>query len=1530
MVAGNPRCSTSTQKGAAYTLRTALCLLMAFLLATCMVPFTSSAIAEDSNSSSYITGNVSDLQIASSDNEFNVGFPSATNSISDLQVVLNYSDNLFATSSSTYNDKLGYASVCLAAAAGNSSAEASYATKGKNIIAFLGEGGIGCEDIQLNPGYDAAPLKESNIGVAIGHKDIELAKNGTNKTYKLFVVGVRGISYEAEWASNLLVGNSGDHQGFAEARDSVLGFILPYIESNTQPGDNVKIWIAGYSRGGAVANLVGGWFDTWLKEATTISETTPEVQYATTYNEALMRNTIASTYDLTGRNLSTSDIYCYTVSTPQGADKAHVDANNQYCVGIHNLINPDDWIPQVGMNWWNFARYGTDHDISSTDRSGAINRDIPMLPSKSEALTSMIQRLKTINSGAAYTAAWFKQYYFSVWKMSILEDTGGDGNTYISQKSELVGKQGRYFEEFGRFVTGALEANARSEYVSQYQADFSYLAKILMGLPVQKTAKLGTTFKSHLTKALRTQLNKPELSLDNIGGDALSVLVLILSNDQGFKTVCYNTLKGTLDELETTYDNAAVESAAATLAKAIKGIVKADGQNFYHLVTLYKNSSGVAQAHFPEMVLAWWEGSDKHPVEPKKLNKVALRFYDNKDGNFIANDDQLVFSHDIYEGDMLYVSDEEQPVVDGIAIDDGTCYYNAPVREGYTFAGWQTTSEAQYAEFGEYYGTEDSVYYGDFDSADIQDGTCNLFAVWNFNGDDIEEVVANMTTEEKISQMIVPAFRTWDTVNVTDLQAVPELAQALQAHNYGGVILYSANISNVEQTVRLTSALQANNAKSSYIPYLMCVDGEGGVVTRLTMGTRMTGSMAIGATGDSAASNATTTGKIIGEEVAAAGFNVDFAPDIDVNCNAANPVIGTRAFSDDAQTVSTLGINFADGLASNGVIPTYKHFPGHGDTGSDSHIDVASVTKTYDELKQTELIPFESAIAHGADMIMTAHVTLPKIDDEVTFADGTVGYYPATMSKKALTDILRNDMGYQGVIVTDALEMEALSKVKIVEGELGTAQYSANLAIEIVEAGTDILLLPKDLKDASAATFYNDYIDALVAYADTHEDFAKRVDESVTRILKLKEKYDILDMDVSGDGVDQKIAQAEATIGSEAHHATETEIAKDAITLLKNEAYTLPLSGHEGNVVIFGRDSDHLKTINYAISQMQATGLIDNEAYVVDLESGTTTGSPSSKMKITIGFYRDYPEGGNPVVHYTDEMKQAVAEAQTVVAFSVNYSLSALQPTADQYQGVSQIMADTHAAGAKFVLLSNNLPYDAARYQDADAIMCCYMSAGLDSDPTDKSTGKLGAYNANVVCSLSSMFDAFAPDGTLPVNIPSITVANDGTASYSGQTLYERGSGLLSYNYAVIEGAEGEFEQGSSSTLYFKTNARHDKLINVNVDGEAINESNYSIQAGSTKLELNTNYLNTLAAGTHQLDLMYDYENGQFTVSTTFIVKGTPTPTPEPNTPVKSGNTRSPTTGDMVPVFAIAIVALVALVAIVIALIARRRSTPKK
>ena len=200
----------------------------------------------------------------------------------------------------------------------------------------------------------------------------------------------------------------------------------------------------------------------------------------------------------------------------------------------------------------------------------------------------------------------------------------------------------------------------------------------------------------------------------------------------------------------------------------------------------------------------------------------------------------------------------------------------------------------------------------------------------------VDALLEGMSLDEKIAQMIMPALRTWDGENVTELSACPALAEALRRHPYGGVILFGANIEGTAQTLRLVDDLQRNNAQGAAqaVPYLVSADQEGGSVARLTMGTRGTGSMAIGATGEAAEQNARAIGQVFGEELEALGINVNLGPCIDVITDLADLGMSTRVFSDDPETVARLGLAFAEGVGQSNVVTCFKHFPGAGD-GSD-------------------------------------------------------------------------------------------------------------------------------------------------------------------------------------------------------------------------------------------------------------------------------------------------------------------------------------------------------------------------------------------------------------------------------------------------------------------------------------------------------------------------------------------------------------------------------------------------------------------
>ena len=650
-------------------------------------------------------------------------------------------------------------------------------------------------------------------------------------------------------------------------------------------------------------------------------------------------------------------------------------------------------------------------------------------------------------------------------------------------------------------------------------------------------------------------------------------------------------------------------------------------------------------------------------------------------------------------------------------------------------------------------------------------------------------LLAAMSLEQKVAQMIMPSIRAWGQRNVRVLSETPALAQALRRHQYGGVILFGANISDTEQTVRLISDLQSNNAQSvdaattGVIPYLVSADQEGGAVARLSMGTRGTGSMALGATGDAAERNAFFTGQIFGEELAALGINVNLGPCVDVIPDLTDLGMSVRVFSDDAQFAAKLGLAFMDGAGQSGVITTFKHFPGAGD-GSDYP---TSIKLTRSELDAGGLLAFGEAIRHGAEMVMTSATTFPLIDEEVLMADGvTKGYYPATLSPELVTRTLREELGFDGVVITDALEMEQFvvepdNGKALFSGHSGSVAHDVQVAERAIDVGCDILLLPADLNGEEAAQYYDDYIAGIVELVHTDAISAERIDEAARRVLTLKARHGLLDMDTSGADVAQKIEAAKQIVGSPAHHALEAQIAAQAVTLLKDNGI-LPLSGRGSDIVILGRTKYDDTPIRYALRQLMDEGFLDKQAQIENRISGETVGDKNAETFVIVDCY--YATGNGGSLLYSDKLTAAIRNADAVVCLSaVGAGLDSLQDDSLPMIGVSRALSDAHKAGAKFVLLSDNLPLDAARFQDADAIVCAYLSAGFGVDPTARTSGSenVGAFNANVPAALCAIFGAADMPGKLPIHIPVLEKGPGDVWAYGDKILYERGFSAFIY-----------------------------------------------------------------------------------------------------------------------------------------------------
>jgi len=454
-----------------------------------------------------------------------------------------------------------------------------------------------------------------------------------------------------------------------------------------------------------------------------------------------------------------------------------------------------------------------------------------------------------------------------------------------------------------------------------------------------------------------------------------------------------------------------------------------------------------------------------------------------------------------------------------------------------------------------------------------------------------------------------------------------------------------------------------------------------------------------------------------------------------VNNNPSNPVIGIRSFSDDPQTVAAFGCAYLEGLHEQGVMAALKHFPGHGNTDTDSHTGFPLINSSYEELKTFELIPFKAAIDAGADMVMTAHIQYPQIEKEtyLSVSTGEEVFLPATMSKTILTDILRGDLGFEGVIVTDALDMAAVADNFSVEN---TVKYTIN-------AGADLLILP-GVRDTNKFKLTDTYVDTAVALVEKGEIDEARVNESVLRILKLKQKYGILDL-TDFDATEERIAAAAEGVGSAAHRETERQIAEKAVTLVKNEQNAFPLKVQAGEKTL----------ILFADSCASRAGTGDLARKLLEEKQALPEGAEITVMKNT-------KDNGEDCI-------QAAAEADHVILVHRVYSQACMDPaTEDGFSSgtFDQVIDAVHQKGKTVIVVSCQLPYDAARFPEADAILLTYWGSVMRELPAEGSS-----WSANLPAGLLACFGAGDADGRLPVNIPGL----DEQYQPTGEILWHRG-----------------------------------------------------------------------------------------------------------------------------------------------------------
>jgi beta-N-acetylhexosaminidase len=569
-----------------------------------------------------------------------------------------------------------------------------------------------------------------------------------------------------------------------------------------------------------------------------------------------------------------------------------------------------------------------------------------------------------------------------------------------------------------------------------------------------------------------------------------------------------------------------------------------------------------------------------------------------------------------------------------------------------------------------------------------------------------EKTLRKLTVEEKVGQV----FMIWCRAGFLNVEN-PEYLQlrdaiekyhvgsfAMTVHVDGPFLLRSEPYEAAELLNRLQS--------DSKLPLIFAADFERGVSMRLLGTTVFPHAMAFG--GDGKIEDAEAFGRITAEESRAIGIHWNFFPDADVNSNPVNPIINTRSFGEDPKQVGDLVAAYIKGAHEGGMLTTVKHFPGHGDTATDSHLGVASVNGDRAHLDSIELPPFREAIAAGVDSVMVAHVTVPALDPDPN--------HVATISPAIVSDLLETQLGFKGIVVTDALDMAGLTH--LFANNIGRA------AVEAFKAGNDLLIIPADFPAS-----YN----AMVQAVRSGEISQERLDHSVLKILKAKASLGLQDARL----VD--VNAISAAVGKPENIAFGQQVADSAITLVRDNGKVLPLKSPlknqgtaKGALPYTTQEETHNQTVAVLFSDDVRT------------ESGRVFGR---EFRVRIPDARVIYVDPRIAAGMSDEVLKAVDEAKTVVA--AVYVI----PTAGKV-GNTVAMADAtgvllqqvldRAAGKTAVVAMGN-PYLAADFPKIENYMCAFSNATVSE-----------------LAAVKALFGEIAVRGHLPVSIPNVAQRGTG------------------------------------------------------------------------------------------------------------------------------------------------------------------------
>ncbi|PHR83499.1 MAG: beta-hexosaminidase [Colwellia sp.] len=577
---------------------------------------------------------------------------------------------------------------------------------------------------------------------------------------------------------------------------------------------------------------------------------------------------------------------------------------------------------------------------------------------------------------------------------------------------------------------------------------------------------------------------------------------------------------------------------------------------------------------------------------------------------------------------------------------------------------------------------------------------------------------------------------------VTKLPQV--LAEMVTVTGLGSVVLFAENLITTEQIIQLTYDLQQAAVQSpSGQPLIISIDQEGGRVVRLPHATSFAGNMAIGATyADHGVKFATQTSTVIAKELTALGINNNYAPVVDVNTNAANPVINTRSFGENPQQVAELGVAAVNGFQQNGVMATLKHFPGHGDTHVDSHLGLPLVAHDLATIEKQDLAPFQWAINHSEPaMIMTAHIQYPALDNSTVVNNaGEKIIRPATMSRKILTDLLREKMGYDGIIATDALDMA------------GIAHYfdEVTAVVETFVAGADLAVMPfKIRKTEDIELFYQfikDVAQSLQQKIHHNALLSTELMQSIARINRYKAQY-CQPPEIS---VAKQILLAEQLIAQPEHLALEQTLANNAVAQLRAKQNSLPVNVADINRI-------HLFVLNW-----QEFGALKH-AIINQWQRGGKAAPAVSATVVAQGDTQAQLQNGDKLA----KADLVIATVDTKIASAVT-SVVDTGGAEDLLTQITSMKNEQHEVGYSLllsyqlqqaqkqkipsVLIAKGSPYLLHPYIDLASTILVNFDDHI-YQKKDEQSGNEQAYSSGYITSMAIIFGQQKVRGKLPVSL---------------------------------------------------------------------------------------------------------------------------------------------------------------------------------